>query len=79
MIRLEFEQGQHLCGLIERYFEGMGVFSFDWDDEPKEGDFVKLCRDFQPTPEELKKAKEIDGAVIALARSVLGFDTGAVA
>lgn len=74
MVKLEFERGQHLCGLIERFFEGMSEFSFDYDDEPKEGDFVQMCRDFQPTPDELEKAKEIDGRIIALAREILGFE-----
>ena len=74
MIQLELQQGQHLCGLIERYFSGLSECVFGYEEEPpKEGDFVMMCRDFQPEPDEMEKAKEIDGKIIALARDILGF------
>lgn len=73
MVQLETQQAQHLAGLIGRYFDNLSECALEYDDEPKAGDFVQMCRDFQPEPDEMQKAAEIDGQIIAIARDILGF------
>lgn len=73
MTQLEMQQGQHLAGLIGRYFDNLSECALEYDEEPKAGDFVQMCRDFQPEPDEMQKAAEIDGQIIAIARDILGF------
>ena len=74
MVQLKPQEGEHLAGLVSRFFDNLAGCSFEYGDEPKPGDFVQMCRDFHPPRDEMRKAQEIDGRIIAVAREILGFE-----
>ena len=74
--KMSLETAQHLAGLVSRFFDNISEaapdFFEDMDIIPFPGDFVEMCRDFTTKRNELAAAGEIDGAVVALARDILG-------
>lgn len=72
--KLTFNQAQHLCALVSRFFDAIAETSPEYGEEvyARPGDFAALVRDFTHEPEELTAAGEIDAELTALARKILG-------
>lgn len=71
MKNLEFATAQHLAGLVSRYFEQIAGTVFEFNEEPRPGDFLSLCRDFTHDADELNAAAALDAQIIEIARKIL--------
>lgn len=73
MAKMSFENAQHLCGVIARFFDNIAECSPEYGEDfnTSEDFFMVLCRDFTFNQDERDGAKEVSGMVSSLAESVL--------
>ena len=72
MQKLELDTAQYLAGIVSRYFDNLSGCAFEFEQEPRPGDFLSLCRDFTHDADELSAAAALDAQIIEIARKIIG-------